>query len=234
MSITNEAEKEKFVAILNDEVEAGLTTPEQAEEAIKASEKIQEVDALIPNSIEVPQQRLSAVNLLMEKQELSEQIEGKDKALSAPQIERIKAIDEELSRLASTKETTTEEKDGEGTIEGAVSAGTNVAQEGLGVANEPSGEGVTGEGVQAETVPQAPTPIEVSPQAKQEVSDIKSGTLKTSAPIRLFKGLFGKRNADGTRRSAHPDVKGVFSAIEKDVAERYKCEEDILESAGFK
>ena len=229
MSITNEAEKEKFVAILNDEVEAGLTTPEQAEEAIKASEKIQEVDALIPNSIEVPQQRLSAVNLLMEKQELSEQIEGKDKALSAPQIERIKAIDEELSRLASTKETTTEEKDGEGTIEGAVSAGTNVAQEGLGVANEPSGEGVTGEGVQAETVPQAPTPIEVSPQAKQEVSDIKSGTLKTSAPIRLFKGLFGKRNADGTRRSAHPDVKGVFSAIEKDVAERYKGEEDILE-----
>ena len=169
MSITNEAEKEKFVAILNDEVEAGLTTPEQAEEAIKASEKIQEVDALIPNSIEVPQQRLSAVNLLMEKQELSEQIEGKDKALSAPQIERIKAIDEELSRLASTKETTT--TDGEGTIEGAVSAGTNVAEEGLGVANEPSSEGVTGEGIQAEAVPQAPVTevtapaIEVTPTA---------------------------------------------------------------------
>jgi hypothetical protein len=202
MSITNETEKEKFVAILNDEVEAGLTTPEQAEEAIKASEKIQEVDALIPNSIEVPQQRLSAVNLLMEKQDLSEQIEGKDKALSAPQIERIKAIDEELSRLASTKETTT--TDGEGTIEGAISAGTDVAKEGLGMAAEPSGEGITGESVQTETVPQAPVTVE-EVNSKISVGGLKGGFTvsqktqdKSNKDSVQFKESFDPRSADSS------------------------------------
>jgi hypothetical protein len=233
VSMKDPAEFDKFNAILTAEVESGITTPEQAQEAIEVIKKVQAADKQIPSTIQSEVERTTAANLLIEKQNITAEIEGKDAALVAPQKERIKEIDAALSDIASgnfikeletTGETTT---DGEGTIEGTISAGTDVAEEGLGVATEPSGEGITGEGVQAEAVPQAP--IEVSPQAKQEVSDIKSGTLKTSAPIRLFKGLFGKRNADGTRRSAHPDVKGVFSAIEKDVAERYKGNEDILE-----
>jgi hypothetical protein len=77
------------------------------------------------------------------------------KELESKRVELENRIDE----LTKTRTTTT---DGEGTIEGTVSTGTNVAEEGLGVATEPSGEGITGEGVQAEAVPQAPV-VEVKP-----------------------------------------------------------------------
>jgi hypothetical protein len=62
---------------------------------------------------------------------------------------------------------------------------------------------------------------------KQEVDAVKKGKIKTTNPIRLFKGLFGKRNVDGTRKSAHPNVKGVFSAVDEKIAERYRGEDGI-------
>jgi len=77
------------------------------------------------------------------------------KELESKRVELENRIDE----LTKTRTTTT---DGEGTIEGAVSAGTDVAKEGLGVATEPSGEGITGQGVQTETVPQTPV-VETKP-----------------------------------------------------------------------
>ena len=77
----------------------------------------------------------------------------------------------ELKEIETTEETTT---DGERTIERAVSAGTDVAEEGLGMANEPGGESVTGEGVQAETVFQAPlTAEDIETRRQETVSKIK-------------------------------------------------------------
>ena len=75
---------------------------------------------------------------------------------------------------------------------------------------------------QAQTV--SPTEIEAG---RQEVSAVKKGEITTTNPIRLFKGLFGKRNLDGTHKSAHPNVKGVFSAVDEKVAERYKGEDGV-------
>ena len=70
----------------------------------------------------------------------------------------------------------------------------------------------------------APEQIEAG---RQEVSAIKEGKVETANPIRLFKGLFGKRNPDGTHKSAHPNAKGVFSAVDEKVAERYKGEDGM-------
>jgi hypothetical protein len=80
-----------------------------------------------------------------------DQAKAADKQIEETVAEDIKKdIEKDLTPIELKEiETTT---DGEGTIEGTVSAGTDVAQEGLGVANEPSGEGITGEGVQAEKV----------------------------------------------------------------------------------
>lgn len=50
------------------------------------------------------------------------------------------------------------------------------------------------------------------------------GKVVTEKPLKVFKGMFGKRNADGTIRTAHPDVKGTWGALEEKVANRYKGE----------
>jgi hypothetical protein len=83
-------------------------------------------------------------------------------------------------------ETTTEETDGKGTIEGAVSTGTDVVEEGLGMANEPSGEGITGEGVQAEAVPQAPV------EGQQVPENVTNEFLLKTLPKEKNEGNTGK------------------------------------------
>jgi hypothetical protein len=78
-------------------------------------------------------------------------------------------IDEAKAKL--TKETTT---DGQTTIEEPISGGTDVTETRLGVAVEPSGEGVTGEGVQAQEVletPQVPLTAEDIETRRQETED---------------------------------------------------------------
>lgn len=50
------------------------------------------------------------------------------------------------------------------------------------------------------------------------------GKVVSEKPLKVFKGMFGKRNADGTIRTAHPDVKGTWGALEEKVANRYKGE----------
>lgn len=69
-----------------------------------------------------------------------------------------------------------------------------------------------------------PEQIEIG---KEEIVSVKEGKTITKNPIRLFKGLFGKRNPDGTRKSAHPDVKGVFTAVDEKIAERYMGEDGM-------
>ena len=175
VSMKDPAEFDKFNAILTAEVESGLTTPEQAQEAIDVIQKVQIVDEQIPSSILNEVERTAAANLLIEKQNITAEIEGKDASLVAPQKERLKEIDSALNDIATgkfieqlekTKGTTT---NGEGTIEGAISAGTDVAEEGLGMATEPSGEGITGEGIQAQEVLETP---QASTEALKDVESM--------------------------------------------------------------
>jgi hypothetical protein len=192
VSMKDPAEFDKFNAILTAEVESGITTPEQAQEAIEVIKKVQAADKQIPSTIQSEVERTTAANLLIEKQNITAEIEGKDAALVAPQKERIKEIDAALSDIASGNfikelETTTETTtDGEGTIEGAISAGTDVAKEGPGVATEPSSEGITGEGVQAETVPQAQV------EEQQVPEEITNEYLLKTLPEEKNEGNTGK------------------------------------------
>lgn len=82
-----------------------------------------------------------------------------------------------------------------------------------------------------EAAPVEAAPVEIKPEeieaGKQEVGSVKEGKVQISNPIRLFKGLFGKRNADGTHRTAHAGVQGVFSSLDEKTAERYKGEDGV-------
>ena len=92
-------------------------------------------------------------------------------------------------------------------------------------------EPVIEEGKEQVEIEETPTKEEITPEqietGRQEVSAVKEGKVETANPIRLFKGLFGKRNLDGTHKSAHPNAKGVFSAVDEKVAERYKGEDGM-------
>jgi len=103
-----------FKQELTAEVEQGIVTPEQADEAVKTIEKIQSINKQIPDNITDKDLRAKAVNLLDEKSEIQTQIEGKDAALVEGEKERIKQIDAELKQLpqeqkkVNEKEATTE------------------------------------------------------------------------------------------------------------------------------
>ena len=149
----------EFEQDLQEDIDNGLISVEQADEAMQNIKSIQEADAKIPSTIVDNDKRTKAVNLIIEKNNIEKEIENKDKSLVLPQTERLKEIDNELANI-SKGETTT---DGEGTIEGTISAGTDVAEEGLGMATEPSKEGVAGEDIQAKEVLETPSqPISVS------------------------------------------------------------------------
>lgn len=95
-----------------------------------------------------------------------------------------------------------------------------------GVEQGEQGEEVAQEGQAKEEVVKTFSPKEIE-SGKQEVDAIKTGKTETTNPIRLFKGLFGKRNPDGTRKTAHSGVKGVFSAVDEKIAEKYKGEDGV-------
>lgn len=49
--------------------------------------------------------------------------------------------------------------------------------------------------------------------------------IKTEKEITLFKGQMGKLNADGTKRTAHPNAEGFFASESEDTAKRYSGED---------
>jgi hypothetical protein len=69
-------------------------------------------------------------------------------------------------------------------------------------------------------------------EAVKKINDGHSPTLKndiksTESDIVLYKGVGGKKNIDGSPRSAHPEAKGIFSSLEKNEAERFGESEPI-------
>ena len=151
---------DKLIAQVQEDVQNGLYSEEKAQIIVEKAKAWAATQGKIPAGTE-DVKRAQITPLLMEKVELLETSKDLDKVFQDKVKKRIDAIDKEIvgimnkpiSEFTTEIETTT---DGEGTIEGTVSTGTDVAEEGLGMATEPSGEGITGEGVQAETVPQAP------------------------------------------------------------------------------
>lgn len=79
---------------------------------------------------------------------------------------------------------------------------------------------------EAPTVEMISTPLTAEETAGKEEVESSTGIITTKNPIKILKGLFGKRNADGSVRTAHPDVKGTWGALDENIAKRYKGDEE--------
>lgn len=95
---------EEFVNDVDSKVQQGYISTEQGEQAKQSLKTLLQANDKVPNSITDIEKRGQAVKLVAEKSLLEEEIKDKDKALSAPQIERIKQINEELTNIALGKE----------------------------------------------------------------------------------------------------------------------------------
>jgi len=75
----------------------------------------------------------------------------------------------------------------------------------------------------------APALTEEQKAGEKEMDVLQDGDfITTKNPIRLLKGIYGKRNVDGTIRSAHTGVDGIFSSITEKIAKRYEGEEGMV------
>lgn len=99
---------QEFQEDLEGDIAQGLITPEQAQEAIQNVQAIIEADNLIPNTIADNDIRANAVNLIIEKNNIERDIEGKEKSLVTPLTERVKEIEAQL--VAMSKGEKIEEK----------------------------------------------------------------------------------------------------------------------------
>lgn len=100
MEFTDPAKFQQFQNDLMLEVQNGVLTEEQANDAIANVQAIQETNALIPNSVQNLDLRTEAVNLIIEKNDLLQEIEGKDPDLIAPENTRLAEIKKSLNEIA--------------------------------------------------------------------------------------------------------------------------------------
>ena len=100
---------------ITDMVEVGEIEQSEADALrVNLAETVDAVRA-IPSSLDAKQKR-DALSLVKEKQQLKRNIEGKDEALVAPQKERIKAIEEELTAIVTPKQNEQTKENQDGTV----------------------------------------------------------------------------------------------------------------------
>ena len=70
---------------------------------------------------------------------------------------------------------------------------------------------------------------EILVEGKLEVDNLTEGSATTTKPIKIYKGIGGKKDLKGFRINAHEGAEGVFSAVDKSLAEEYGKEEGVAE-----
>jgi len=63
-----------------------------------------------------------------------------------------------------------------------------------------------------------------------EITNVKSGTHTSTKPIKIFKGIGGKKDLKGARINAHKGAEGFFTAVDKNLAEDYARGEGVSET----
>lgn len=174
MRIQTEDDFETFKTSIQNEVKAGLATPEMAQSAIENVQRIHEADKLIPDTVKGSKKRAEAVALLLEKQDLEKQVEGKDKNLSAPINERISEIDGLLTEVGKGNDIETEhdkELHKENPIELLSETSKEITQE---ITTEPTpteDNGVSNAGVEPVSVEEEPTKTNIQNEKTNEVRE---------------------------------------------------------------
>jgi hypothetical protein len=103
MEFSDPAKFEQFKNDLLQEVQSGVLTEEQANDAISNVQAIQETNALIPKSVQNLDLRTEAVNLIIEKNDLAKEVEGKDPDLIIAENTRLAEIKKSLNEIALGK-----------------------------------------------------------------------------------------------------------------------------------
>lgn len=270
---------EALAANVKIRIASGEISDKEGQNIIESYNVIKTTLETIPNDLSI-ETKAEALDLVLEKQKLQEEIVGKDEALIGGKLERIKEINNSLAELSKTKADDTKNEAG---VSGEVAKGeesiqtepiVGTSQEALspsGVVQETPTE-VTPTTVKAasleeakalweqgyrpvlngqvqkgnqvgleamfNTMPsvemqkEAPStemisaPLTAEETAGKEEIESSTGIITTKNPIKILKGLFGKRNADGSVRTAHPDVKGTWGALDENIAKRYKGDEE--------
>jgi hypothetical protein len=88
--------------ILDTYQAAEVLTPEQRQQVQEGIEKAKQVLAKVPDDF-TEEQKIKSVELLNERTEIEQSIEGKDEALIGPQIQRQEEINAELKSIAEPK-----------------------------------------------------------------------------------------------------------------------------------
>jgi hypothetical protein len=101
MNVKDEDDFQMFSNAIKNEINAGFITEEMAQSAIDNVKRIQEADKLLPKSVDNPMARSQAVALLLERQDIEAEVEGKDKNLVEPQDNRIKEINNLLKSISN-------------------------------------------------------------------------------------------------------------------------------------
>jgi GNAT superfamily N-acetyltransferase len=88
-----------YVTRLKNQINSGEITIEQAKDNLNEYRKARGLFQSVPENLDL-QGKKKAMNLLRERQELESSIQGKDEALTKPQRDRIKTINEELTKIS--------------------------------------------------------------------------------------------------------------------------------------
>lgn len=185
---------EDFLEDLDVEVESGILSREEANQAITNVLAIQEASKLIPKSYNLGEDAVvEATNLLIEKKGLEKSIEGADPAMSAPIKEQIKALDERLINLSTFALTGT-----------APMSVTDV---------KPSAEDVAANDLANEGVTEGATE-----QVKSNIVAVAQETLAKSLPI--VQGVLGRMNNaeyinDNDIKAAEDEIYGILDEVDK-------------------
>jgi len=274
---------EALAANVKIRVASGEISDKEGQNIIESYNVVKTTLETIPNDLPI-ETKAEALDLVLEKQKLQEEIVGKDEALIGGKLERIKEINNSLAELSKTKVDDTKNESG---VSGEVAKGEESIQTEpiVGTSQEatsPSGvvqetptevtpitvkaasleeakalweqgyrpvlNGQVQKGNQvgleamfntmpevemqkeaptdAPTVEMISTPLTEEETAGKEEVESSTGIITTKNPIKILKGLFGKRNTDGSVRTAHPDVKGTWGALDEKIAKRYKGDEE--------
>lgn len=95
---------------------------------------------------------------------------------------------------------------------------------------QPVAETVPTEAVAEEAAPVVKETEKSLEEGKVEITDVKSGTHTSTKPIKIFKGIGGKKDLNGIRINAHKGAEGFFTAVDKNLAEDYARGEGISET----
>lgn len=220
MEFADPAKFEQFKNDLMSEVQSGVLTEEQANNAITNVQAIQETNALIPKSVQDLDLRTDAVNLIIEKNDLLQEIEGKDPDLTISENTRLADIKKALNDIALGNKPGVEEQQME---EAPVAEQALAAEEPITSTQEESMASIGQAGEPVE--PKAPKKIKTIAEIVEEQKQKKAVEERQQAARDLFAAQ--KAKGEQIRLQKEADAKDAIEAQRKQRDEEVKQIEAI-------